>query len=299
MKRVLITGANGLLGQTLINLLLQEQKAYEVYGISRGANRTERSDFSYISMDITNHTKLSEVIVKIQPDVVVNTAAMTNVDLCETQKEACDVLNIDVVFNLAAICANLNAHLVHISTDFIFDGEKGYYKETDTPNPLSHYGRSKLESEKVLELSTAKCTILRTILVYGLVKNMARNNIVLWVKEMLEKGKEITIVNDQFRMPTYVEDLARACKIAMDKEVEGVFNVSSNTLLSIYEMVLQIAESFDLRKDLVKPISTATLNQAAKRPPKTGFDLSKTIEELGMQPKSFQEDLQRFKETLT
>ncbi len=298
MKKVVITGVNGLLGQTLVNLLLKENKKYEVYGISRGANRTERTDFSYIELDITNHSQLSEVLAKIQPDVVMNTAAMTNVDLCETKKEECDILNIDVVFNLAAICDRLNAHLIHISTDFIFDGEKGYYKETDTPNPLSHYGRSKLQSEQVLKRSNAKCTILRTILVYGLVKNMARNNIVLWVKEMLEMGKEITIVDDQFRMPTYVEDLAMACKIVMEKEAHGVFNISSNTLLSIYEMVLQIAEAFGLNKDLVKPISTATLNQAAIRPPKTGFDLSKTNTELDFYPKSFQEDLQRFKETL-
>lgn len=298
MKKVVVTGANGLLGQTLINLLLKEEKSYEVYGLSRGVNRTERSDFSYISMDITDHTKLSEVIVNISPDVVVNTAAMTNVDLCESEKEECDVLNVDVVLNLAAICNSLNAHLIHISTDFIFDGEKGYYKETDPPNPLSYYGLSKLKSEQALEQSKVKYTILRTILVYGLVKNMARNNIVLWVKEMLESGKEITIVDDQFRMPTYVEDLAMACKIAMDNERLGVFNISSNTLLSIYEMVLQIAEVFSLNKNLVLPISTATLNQTAKRPPKTGFDLSKTNNELGFYPKSFLEDLRRFKETL-
>lgn len=299
MKKVVVTGANGLLGQTLINLLLKEDSAYEIYGLSRGPNRTGRSDFSYVSIDITEHSQLSELMVKISPDVIVNTAAMTNVDLCEDQKEECDILNIDVVSNLAAICQSLDAHLIHISTDFIFDGEQGYYKETDTPNPLSHYGRSKLASEKVLELSSAKSTILRTILVYGLVKNMARNNIVLWVKEMLESGKEITIVDDQFRMPTYVEDLAQACKISIDKGIEGVFNISSNTLLSIYEMVLQIAEAFSLNKDLVKPISTATLNQTAKRPPKTGFDLTKTKNELGFHPKSFREDLQRFKDTLT
>lgn len=298
MKKVVVTGANGLLGQTLINLLLDDNEVYDVYGLSRGTNRTERSDFTYISIDITDHDKLSDVIDEIAPEVVVNTAAMTNVDHCETEKEACDVLNIDVVANLARICENKEAHLIHISTDFIFDGQKGYYKETDVPNPLSHYGWSKLKSEQVLQRSAAKFSILRTILVYGLVKNMARNNIVLWVKEMLESGKEITIVDDQFRMPTYVEDLAMACKIAMDTKAEGIFNISSNTLLSIYEMVLQIADVFDLNKDLVKPISTATLNQTAKRPPKTGFDLSKTNKELGFYPKSFQEDVRRFKETL-
>lgn len=299
MKKVVVTGANGLLGQTLINLLLKDNETYTVYGLSRGINRTNRTDFSYIDIDITKHDLLRKTIIEIAPDFIVNTAAMTNVDACEDQKEACTQLNVDVVDNLANISIDLGAHLVHISTDFIFDGEKGYYTETDVPNPLSHYGWSKLMSEQVLEHSNASYTILRTILVYGLVENMTRNNIVLWVKEMLEKGNEITIVDDQYRMPTFVEDLAIACKIAMDKKAKGIFNISSNTLLSIYEMVLQIATSFNLNKDLVKPISTATLNQTAKRPPKTGFNLTKTNNELGFYPKSFQEDLQRFKETLT
>ncbi|MDT7833324.1 SDR family oxidoreductase [Flavobacteriaceae bacterium S356] len=298
MKKVVVTGANGLLGQTLINLLLKDNGAYEVFGVSRGANRTDRTDFTYIDIDITKHDQLQNIVIKFAPDFIVNTAAMTNVDACEGQKEACTILNVDVVKNLAEISVKSNAHLIHISTDFIFDGEKGYYKETDTPNPLSYYGWSKLKSEQVLAKSNASYSVLRTILVYGLVNNMSRNNIVLWVKDTLESGKEITIVDDQYRMPTYVEDLAMACKIAMDKKAQGVYNISSNTLLSIYEMVLQIAEAFHLNKDLVKPISTATLNQVAKRPPKTGFDLSKTNRELGFYPKSFQEDLQRFKDSL-
>ncbi|MFY0604761.1 MAG: dTDP-4-dehydrorhamnose reductase [Flavobacteriaceae bacterium] len=298
MKKIVITGANGLLGQTLINLLLKEKAQYKVYGFSRGLNRTERSDFQYSDVDITDKEKLESTLYKIHPDVIVNTAAMTNVDACESQKEACNELNIDSVAFLAEISENINAHLVHMSTDFIFDGKKGYYKETDTPNPLSHYGMSKLKSEQILEKSGASFTILRTILVYGLVKNMTRNNIVLWVKEMLENNKEITIVNDQYRMPTYVEDLALACKISIDKRAQGVYNISSNTLLSIYEMVLQIADIFQLNKTLVKPISSATLNQKAKRPAKTGFDLTKTNNLLGFHPKSFREDLERFKDSL-
>lgn len=298
MKRIIITGANGLLGQTLINLLSKEADSYKVYGLSRGHNRTERTDFTYLDIDITDKDKLEKALQRIQPDVIVNTAAMTNVDLCESEKEACDILNIDVVAHIAKVAEELQAHVIHISTDFIFDGTRGYYKETDTPNPLSHYGLSKLKSEEVLVNSKASYTILRTILVYGLVKNMARNNIVLWVKEMLESKKEITIVDDQFRMPTYVEDLAMACKISLDTKAQGIYNISSNTLLSIYEMVLQIADAFKLDKNLIKPISTSTLNQAAKRPPRTGFDLAKTNKVLGFYPKSFQEDLQRFKETL-
>jgi len=134
--------------------------------------------------------------------------------------------------------------------------------------------------------------------VYGLVNDMIRSNIVLWVKESLESKKQITIVDDQFRAPTYVEDLALACKISIDKKATGIFNISSNQLLSIYEIAQEIATTFQLDRNLIKPISTNTLNQTASRPAKTGFDLTKTNKILEFHPKSFKEDLQRFKQKL-
>ena len=298
MIKVVITGSNGLLGQSLLNLLLKDKDSYQVYGFSRGKNRSGREDFNYISIDITEKEELDKKLEQIQPDFIINTAAMTQVDDCETNKQACDILNVDVVKWMTSFASKSKTHIIHLSTDFIFDGKKGYYKETDKPNPLSYYGLSKLKSEQVLKDSKINFTILRTILVYGKVFDMSRSNIVLWVKEMLEKNKEITIVDDQYRMPTYVEDLAMACKIVMDKKALGVYHISSNTLLSVYEIAQQIAETFDLNKNLIKPISTSTLNQTAPRPAKTGFDLSKTNNELRFYPKSFKEDLQIFKESL-
>lgn len=299
MIKVVITGSNGLLGQSLLKLLLQEKETYSVFGFSRGENRSGRDDFSYLSIDITNEENLKETLLDIQPNFIINTAAMTQVDDCEGDKQACDLLNVTVVKWLSEISDEINAHLIHLSTDFIFDGIKGNYKETDTPNPLSYYGLSKLKSEEILLNSKINYTILRTILVFGKVYDMSRSNIVLWVKSMLEKGKEITIVDDQFRTPTYVEDLALACKISMDKKATGIYNISSSELLSVYEIAQQIADAFHLDKSLIKPISTSTLNQTAPRPAKTGFDLSKTNKVLEFYPKSFKEDLQRFKEIIT
>lgn len=298
MKKVVITGSNGLLGQTLVDLLLKEKERYQVVGFSRGNNRSGRNDFEYYSIDLTDEEVLKEGLKKCNPDVIVNTAAMTNVDACENNKEECDKLNVDVVQFLEEYSKKNNTHLIHLSTDFIFDGKNGPYKETDKANPLSYYGLSKLKSENILIKSKVHFTILRTILVYGKVFDMTRNNIVLWVRKMLSEGKEITIVNDQFRMPTYVEDLAMACKISIDKKAHGVFNISSKELLSVYQIAKQIAEVFELDERLIKPISTTTLNQTAPRPVKTGFDLSKTNLELDFYPKTFKEDLQRFKEKL-
>ena len=295
MKKVIITGSNGLLGQSLLGLLLKEKETYQVFGFSRGENRSGRNDFTYVSIDITEEENLKKTILEIQPDFIINTAAMTQVDDCESNKAACDLLNVTVVKWLSEISSTINAHLIHLSTDFIFDGVKGNYKETDIPNPLSYYGVSKLKSEEVLLKSNIDFTILRTILVYGKVYDMSRSNIVLWVKSMLEQEKEITIVDDQYRTPTYVEDLALACKISMDKKATGIFNISSNKLLSVYEIAQQIADVFQLDKKFIKPISTATLNQTASRPAKTGFNLSKTNKVLEFYPKSFREDLHRFK----
>jgi dTDP-4-dehydrorhamnose reductase len=293
--KVVITGSNGLLGQNLIALLLNEKEGYTVFGFSRGDNRSGRKDFEYHDIDITKEEEVKEALLKIQPDFIINTAAMTNVDACENDREGCYDLNVNAVEYLTAVCSEINAHLIHISTDFIFDGEKGSYTEEDIPNPLSYYGETKLLSEQLLQKSTINFTILRTILVYGLVSDMSRSNIVLWVKESLEQQKEITIVDDQYRTPTYVEDLAMACKLSIDKKAKGVFNISSSQLLSIYEIAQEVAIAFHLDTTLIKPISTATLNQAAPRPAKTGFDLSKTNTVLDFYPKTFKEDLQRFK----
>ena len=298
MKKIVITGSNGLLGQSLLKLLLKEKNNYEVFGFSKGVNRSGRTDFYFVSIDITNEENLKKELIKIQPDAIINTAAMTQVDDCEIHKEACDVLNIEVVKWLKEIAEIINCHVIQLSTDFIFDGKKGYYKETDAPNPLSYYGISKVKSEEILLNSKIDFTILRTILVYGKVYDMSRTNIVLWVREVLEKGKEITIVDDQFRMPTYVEDLAMSCKLAIDKNATGIYHISSTKLMSVFEIAQKIADVFELDKNLIKPISSSTLNQRARRPAKTGFNLLKTTSELGLKVHSFEEDLQRFKEKL-
>ena len=297
-KRVVITGSNGLLGQTLVNLLLEEPNSYEVTGFSKGPSRSKRIDFKYVSLDITDQKSLKTQLKLIRPHFIVNTAAMTNVDACESNRDACYALNVSAVGYLRDISKSIGAHLIHLSTDFIFDGIQGNYKETDAANPLSYYGETKLLSEEILNNSAIDFTILRTILVYGLTADMSRSNIVLWVKESLEQHREIQIVNDQYRTPTFVLSLAEACKRCIDISAKGTFHIASNTLLSIYEIALQIADTFGLDAQYIKPIETATLNQPANRPVKTGFDLTKTKKELDFHPKSFKEDLQKFKNML-
>lgn len=291
MKRVLITGSNGLLGQKLIDLALA-QSDISLVATSSGSNRHPiKVGYSYQELDVCDADSLRTAIVKHQPQAIIHTAAMTNVDACESNQEACEKLNVTAVASLATLCQEFNIQLIHLSTDFIFDGANGPYSENDNPNPLSFYGQSKWKAEQAIVASGCKFAILRTIIVYGVAAAMSRSNIVLWAKNALEKGETISVVNDQWRMPTLAEDLAAACIAAVKKEVQGVFNVSGKDLMNMVELVQQVADFWHLDASLIKPISSASLNQSAQRPPKTGFVLTKAISQLGYQPHSFIEGL--------
>lgn len=290
-KKILVTGSNGLLGQKLTDML-RYHSDYELIASSKGENRyPETEGYTYEQLDVTDYTDIERLIVKYQPYAVIHTAAMTNVDQCESEKEACQKLNVDSVAHLIKLATQHPFYLVHLSTDFIFDGTTGPYKETDAPNPLSLYGHSKNDAELLLLASNINYSILRTIIVYGVAAAMSRSNIVLWAKGALEKGSPIKVVNDQYRMPTLAEDLAKACILAIEKRAQGIFHISGKDYMSVIEMVRRIAKFFKLDDSIIEETDSSTLNQAAARPPKTGFVLDKAIHELGYDPHSFEEGL--------
>ncbi len=290
--KILITGSNGLLGQKLI-YLLSEKANVQLLATSKGENRIHKKEgYQYKSLDITHENEVSTIVDAFKPDVIINTAAMTNVDACESNKELCWDLNVNAVKYLIKASEQNNVHLIHLSTDFVFDGESGPYKEIDQPNPLSYYGQSKYEAEKLLQESNIKCSIARTIIVYGITENMSRSNIILWAKEALEKGNPLTIVDDQFRSPTLAEDLAEGCWLIAQKGKTGIYHLSGKDVMSIIELVYSVADFYQLDKTIITPIKSSSLNQAAKRPPKTGFILDKAVNDLGYNPCSFKEGLQ-------
>lgn len=288
---LLITGSNGLLGQKLV-LLLKDYPDFHVIATSRGDNRApEDTWYTYESMNISDSEDIKTVFEKHQPDVVIHTAAMTNVDQCEQDHEGCDQANVYAVELLANACKQNDCHMIHLSTDFIFDGEDGPYKEEDTPNPISYYGASKLKAEQIVENTLTNYAILRTVLVYGIVPGMSRSNIVLWVKKSLEEGKTINVVTDQVRTPTLAEDLAKGCVLAAQKRAKGIFNISGKDILTPYDIAIATADFFDLDKSLIKEADSSNFSQPAKRPPKTGFLLDKAQKELGYDPVSFTEGI--------
>lgn len=290
-NKVLITGSNGLLGQKLV-YKLRERDDVELFATARGANRLiEQGGYIFLSMDIEDRTSVDEVIDRVRPDHIIHTAAMTNVDACELEHDACDRANVHAVEYLVHAAERHNAHFVHISTDFIFNGEDGPYYEDAKPDPVSYYGHSKLKGEQIVQKSSLKWAILRTVLVYGVVDNMSRSNIVLWTKGALEKGQPINVVDDQVRCPTLAEDLADGCILAVDRNATGIYNICGKDALNIIEIVQQVADHYGLDKRLINPVSSATLNQPAKRPPRTHMPIDKAMRELGYRPHSFREGI--------
>lgn len=290
-KKILITGSNGLLGQKLVELLVSKAHV-ETVATAKGENRLPlNAGYRYIEMDITDPEAVDQVLGTELPDVLIHTAAMTNVDQCEAEKDACWKLNVTATETLVAACAKYRIFLEHVSTDFVFDGTSGPYREEDVPNPVSFYGWSKYAAEKAVTSSDIEWAIARTVLVYGIAHDMSRSNIILWVKKSLEEGKAIKVVTDQFRTPTLAEDLASGCFLIADQKARGIYHISGKDFLTPYEMALGVADYFKLDASLISPTDASTFTQPARRPPRTGFKLTKSRNVLGYEPHSFTEGI--------
>ena len=287
--RILITGSNGLLGQKLVELLLTKDDYLIATAKSTLAIDLPKGEFH--SLDITNPDEIQKVIQQSKPDAIINTAAMTQVDHCETEREKCWANNVTAVESLVKVCEKTKTHLIHVSTDFIFDGTRGPLDEFEKPNPLSYYGESKLAAEVAIQKSNIDWAILRTVLVFGVTKDMSRSNIVLWVKKSLEEGNVINVVNDQWRTPTLAEDLAMGCYLAATKKIKGIYNISGDEMMTPYDIAIKTADFFGLDKSLIQQTDSTKFKQPAARPPKTGFIIDKAKRELGYKPHSFVEGL--------
>jgi dTDP-4-dehydrorhamnose reductase len=289
--KILITGSNGLLGQKLVANLLE--KDIDFLATSKGENRNQDCpNEKYYSLDICVQTAIEDLFDKYKPTHVIHTAAITNVDACELDPDLCYLVNVQATQFLVEASLKHKAHFQLLSTDFIFDGLKGNYNEEDIPNPLSHYASSKVNAEQVLLNSEYQnWSIVRTIIVYGIGNNLSRTNIVCWAKDALSKGQEMRIIDDQFRAPTWADDLAWACVRICKLNKTGIFHISGPETMSIFEIVQRVARYFSLPTNTLVRTDSSTLNQPAKRPPRTGFDLAKSKKELGYNPMTLEETL--------
>ena len=291
-RRIIIAGSNGMLGQRLIEFY---NKLNDIELISTSVE--EKSDFDdvdYVQADISNRNEIKKVVYDFCPDFIINAAAYTNVDKSESERELAWKINVKGVEYLSETARVLDSHLIHISTDYIFDGKNGPYTENDTPNPLGYYARTKLASENTLKISGCKNTILRTNVLYGTAK-FSRPDFVKWVVESLRANKEIRIVDDQINNPTFIDDLVQGINKIVELRKEGIYNIGGNEFLNRYEFTLMIAEYFKLDKNLVKKIKTEELNQPARRPLKSGLITIKAQSELGYKPHSINQALELMK----
>lgn len=296
--KILVTGSNGLLGQKLVTLL-QQKNDVNLIATARSASIQQIKNGAFHRLDVTDRKQVDSLISFVKPDTIIHTAAMTQVDDCEAKREACWLNNVTAVEYLVDACQTNNVRLVHVSTDFIFDGSHGPLDEDAKPNPVNYYGESKLAAERVIQKSTISWSILRTVLVYGVLNDLSRSNIVLWVKKSLEEGKSISVVNDQWRTPTLSEDLAMGCYLAAIKKANGIFNISGKDFMSPYDIAIQTAEFFKLDATLLKATDSTHFKQPARRPLKTGFIIDKAKKELGYEPHSFLEGLEILSKQIT
>jgi len=289
--KILITGSNGLLGQKIVRHLLKAD--YIFLATSKGENRNQDCPKDcYASLDICDENEIEQLFHVFQPTHVIHTAAITNVDHCELNPEECNEVNFIASMKLFNAAQKINAHFQLLSTDFVFDGQKGNYSEEDAVGPMSVYAASKVDAENgLIQDDYENWSIVRTIIVYGIGNNLSRSNIICWAKDALSKGQEMNIVDDQFRAPTWADDLAWACIQICKLNKTGKFNISGPETLSIYSIVERVAKHFQLSTEKLKKSSSSTLNQPAKRPPHTGFDLTKARNDLGYNPKTIEETL--------
>ena len=289
--KVLITGANGFLGYYLSRQLLDYN--YKVIATGKGECRlpfTGKKGFEYVSMDFTDPFSVHDVFDKYMPGIVVHAGAMTKVDECEQQQWQAYLTNVEGTITMLLNAEVAKSFFIFVSTDFVFDGETGGYKEEDAANPVNFYGKTKFEAEDAVKEYKFDWAIVRTSLVYGK-PIMSRSNILSVVKDKLEKGENYNVVDDQFRTPTYIEDLVSGITSIIKKRATGIFHLSGTDILTPYQMACKSADYLQIDQSLIKKANAANFSQIAKRPLKTNFNIDKARTELGYNPVSFDKGL--------
>ncbi|MGB5288009.1 MAG: dTDP-4-dehydrorhamnose reductase [Ignavibacteriaceae bacterium] len=294
-NRIIVTGSNGMLGQRTVEYYSLKENI-ELLATSV-EDKSVIGSVDYIPCDIKSRDKIKKVIYDYCPDFIIHTAAFTNVDLSEKMREDAWKINVKGVEYIAEAARAIDAQIIHISTDYIFDGKNGPYDENALPNPIGYYGRTKLASENALKISGTLFTILRTNVLYGIALN-SRPDFVRWVISSLGNNEKIRIVKDQINNPTFIDDLVQAINKIIEFKKTGTYNIGGKEFLSRFEFTNRIAEYFNLNKNLITPIITEELNQSARRPLKSGLWTLKAETELGYKPHSISESLSLIKREL-
>jgi len=284
--KFLVTGSAGLVGQQVVKDLSKSNQVFSCYNESK----PEYGDS--VKMDLKNYEMISSVLTEIKPDVVIHLGAMTGVDICEKEKTSASEINTKATEIIAKECSKLNSFLVYVSTDYVFDGNFGMYKEDDVANPLGFYGKSKLEGEKAVQNFSTNWCIARTSTPFGL--HPTKKSFPMWVIENLQKQKQIDVLIDQFTSPTYIPNLSRMLIEISERRITGIIHVAGASKISRYQMASMVSDKLNLDGTLLKQISMNKMKWVAQRPKDSSLDVSRASSILNEKPQKIDQSLNLF-----
>ena len=287
MKKILVTGANGFLGQHLCTFL--KNAGYEIIATGKGESRMIDKSVDYVTAELTNLKEIEVLLGKYNPDIIIHNAALSKPDECETSRKYCLDVNVNATRHLLSATSG---HFIYLSTDFVF-GENGPHSETDIPGPLNFYGQSKLMAEQLVLQGSKYATIVRPVFIYGKIVEGMKPTFLHWVKNSLEQHKPIRVVCDQMRTPTYVEDICKGIEAIIKYKATGIFHLAGKEILSPYDMAIYTAETCGLDKSLIEKVTADTFSEPVKRAKRSGLQIERAKAELGYNPISFGEGVQR------
>jgi len=284
--KFLVTGSAGLVGQQVVKDLSKSNQVFSCYNESK----PEYGDS--VKMDLKNYEMVSSILTEIKPDVVIHLGAMTGVDLCEKEKTSASEINTKATEIIAKECSKLNSFLVYVSTDYVFDGNFGMYKEDDVANPLGFYGKSKLEGEKAVQNFSTNWCIARTSTPFGL--HPTKKSFPMWVIENLQKQKQIDVLIDQFTSPTYIPNLSRMLIEISERRITGIIHTAGASKISRYQMASMVSDKLNLDGTLLKQISMNKMKWVAQRPKDSSLDVSRASSILNEKPQKIDQSLNLF-----
>ena len=285
--KIIILGANGFIGRRILNRLYPN---HQVLACSLHPDILPEEGYRFETIDMLDYSAMTTLLNDFQPEVIINASALSVVDYCELHPEEAYAMNVTAVKHLAEYSRDHSCRLIHLSTDFVFDGTSSIaYTETDAPNPVNYYGKTKQWSEEVIGQLCTDYAIVRVEVVYGKPLPKQHGNIVHLVKNRLENGQSLRVVSDQFRSPTWVEDIACAIEQLLSNQHQGIYHICGGETLSVAEIAYRAAKYFNLDTSLIEPITTEAMNEATPRPTFTPMSVEKAQQELGYQPSALEE----------
>ena len=268
------------------------------YMVYSGYRRDQPAYGASIQFDVSDKNQVEEIFKKVDPEVVVHAAALTDVDKCEINKELAWKTNVEGTQNIVDAIKPTNVFLVYISTDYVFNGKTGLYKETDKPDPINYYGLTKLKAEKIVKDTANEYCVARASVVYGSTPAAGKVNFALWMFNKLKRGEHTRIVTDQWNSPTLNTNMAEMTLEIIEHKLTGIFHICGATRINRYDFAKQIASTFNLDSNLIRPVTSAEFSWAAKRPRDSSLDTTKAQQILKNKPLQITSALERMKDEL-